>query len=386
MTITAAPWAPEVARVTGAPEFLQPWLDRSYDDADADLVLAAADDPLRAVPRGEQERAAPTADGPMSTVPHEASESGATEAAALSASTLERAWRRGILDREEACGADESADGDGSTASGEAAAFLDQRPAPRAPVFAYRPAGFRTRFEHWALFEGWKDVPGDVRARLCEWEAAHYTDGLRDRVATLRAGDTPPEDERGAAYVLLDEAEALLRRAERIYLWPCDCRAMVGGCGKPQMVCLRFENDRGVGWEISTERAVELMRAANRAGLMQTAEIVPGDGPISDGAICNCCADCCFEQRASRALDAARIWPHSRYVAEVPDDCSRCGLCARRCPFEAITMTGAARDDGKHLPVLDPGLCRGCGVCATGCPDEVIAMRPPREDVTAPRR
>lgn len=40
-------------------------------------------------------------------------------------------------------------------------------------------------------------------------------------------------------YVLIDEALALIRKVPPVYLWPCNCRAMMQGCSKPGFVCLR---------------------------------------------------------------------------------------------------------------------------------------------------
>jgi Pyruvate/2-oxoacid:ferredoxin oxidoreductase delta subunit len=322
--------------VVAGPDFIEPWLDRFYDPGDADLVLAAAETPLR-----DAEHTPTTGIAPDRAARRRDAAGGAAPGQrAPDAAALRRAWRRGVLERRD----------DGS----------------------FAPAGFHTRLEYWALFEGWRDVPDDMRARLCAWEGDWYADGLRERAQRLKDGGALAPGERGADYLLLHEAEALLRRAEHVYLWPCNCRAYVGSCRQPSLVCLRFENDRGIGWEISTERAVEIMREANRRGLMQVGEVPPGAGPVVAGALCNCCSDCCFEQYASRTLDAARVWPLSRHVAELPADCSRCGACARRCPFGAATMAAAA----DQAPVLDPVACRGCGVCASGCPDEAIAMRP----------
>lgn len=335
MTTAPSHRAERLAAVVGAPGFLAPWLDRFYDDRDATLVLSAAEGPLR---------------------PHTSA-----DAPGAGSAELERAWRRGILDRVPR----------GET--GDRNAGLDST--IDASDVAYLPADFHTRFEYWAMFEGWKDVPDDVRSRLCDRELAHYIQSVRDHVMHVRVSGHPPQDEVRYDYVLLDEAEAILHRAEHIYLWPCDCRSMVGACAKPQMVCLRFENDRGLGWEISSERAVEITRAANRAGLVQTAELPPGDGSLSGGAICNCCADCCFPQQASRALNAGRTWPQGHYLATIGDTCSRCGRCVRRCPFEAITMPLHTEAE-REVPLVEPALCRGCGVCSTGCPEEAIVMVP----------
>ena len=46
--------------------------------------------------------------------------------------------------------------------------------------------------------------------------------------------------------------------------------------------------------------------------------------------------------------------------------CSRCGLCSKRCPYQAI------RVDAEENPAVIKALCKGCGLCAADCPSECI--------------
>ena len=48
--------------------------------------------------------------------------------------------------------------------------------------------------------------------------------------------------------------------------------------------------------------------------------------------------------------------------------CSKCGLCAKRCPYGAIKV-----NDEKE-PAVIKALCKGCGLCAADCPKECISI------------
>jgi Pyruvate/2-oxoacid:ferredoxin oxidoreductase delta subunit len=305
-----------VAAAVGAPQFILPWLDRFYDEEDGELVLAAA------VAAGEEPRKAGD---------------GAAGLAGFDTARLERAVRRGILDHHKAGG--------------------------------YTPTDFHDRLEIWAMFEGWKDVPRAVHRELAAWDVDAYAEKIRTDVEAVRDGLPGDSYEARYAYVLLAEAEAIVAAQERIYLWPCDCRSLTSRCRKPMDVCLRFENDRGLGWEISKDRAVAILRSSDKAGLMHTADL--HDDPGDTTAICNCCTDCCYPHLATERPGMGDVWPVRRHVAHIDADlCTACGRCGLRCPFAAVVCDTGGR------PELDPLLCRGCGLCATGCGPEAIELRP----------
>lgn len=320
----------------GMPAFLLPWADRFFEPDDLALIAALADGPR------------PAADV-LQGLP------GFNEAG------LQRARRRGIVDLL----------GDGS--------------------HAVAPADFHARYEVWAIFEGWKDVPADIAEQVNEWELESYTEGVGADLVAIREGTLQQGGEADYSYVLLPEAEELIGRQSSVFLWPCNCRAMYRRCARPVNVCLRFDNDRGLGWEISTERAVEVLREADRAGLVHTAYV--GEG-ARDYGICNCCTDCCFPHVAARRLGVADLWPTRRHRAVVDAAaCTLCGRCASRCPFGALAVQREEGDDGhagydvvarragegagKSRSLLLAAVeCRGCGLCATGCPEAAIVMEP----------
>jgi Pyruvate/2-oxoacid:ferredoxin oxidoreductase delta subunit len=317
------------------PEFITPWIDRFFEKAEIELVLLLVQKPLLQSEIGDQLSNWPDEFRPLAPL-----------------DWLDRVYKRGTINR---CD--------------------DGR---------YAAADFHTRFEIWAIFEGWQDVPASICTQLNTWELSFYEKEHRPQIDGLKKGRKPDPTQIHPEYVLLAEADALVDRAEQIYLWPCNCRAMMKGCNKTVYTCLRFTNDRGLGWEISKSRAKEIVHHANTKGLMQSAEVaVASDGSIT-GGICNCCADCCFPHQLAQQLSAQKLWPLTRYAAHhLEDRCTRCGRCVRRCPFQAIathkTNKGEAAMQGEKSrqkrPVhFDADLCRGCGVCSTGCPAEAIEM------------
>ena len=57
------------------------------------------------------------------------------------------------------------------------------------------------------------------------------------------------------------------------------------------------------------------------------------------------------------------------------DKCIGCTLCAKDCPYNALTMV--ERTDGKphkYVAVVDPGLCVSCGVCIGSCPTDALTL------------
>lgn len=306
-----------VADIAEAPEAALLWLDRFYDEADAALLAA-----LDAGPR--------TLD------------SLARESAAFDAATVLRAHRRAVVT---------IADVTDPASSVEAAPFWE-------------------RFGYWIMFEGWRDIPAEAQGPIAEGYLAYYVDDIAEAVADVKAGRPVSGDTDPYHYVLYREAQELARGSRRAFVRPCPCRRTFQRCDSPVDVCLWFEEDeRGVGWEISRERALELLAEADHAALTFTSDSTE---PGSASWICCCCADCCLPILAAEKLDAADLWPGRRYLMSVDHErCTRCRICVKRCPFDALTMDGKGKDGVLHL---DVAACRGCGVCETGCKENAIVM------------
>jgi ferredoxin len=309
----------DIATLIDAPAFIAPWLDRLYGPDDVRLIEALG--------------ALGAAERPTSDV--------LAQFRAFTLDDLRRAHRRAVVTL-----------GD------------DEATVSIAPL--------RERFESWITFEGWKDLPADIRTRLAEWDHDGYVEEVRADVTDLIAGRRPKQNTGNDSFILLSEAEEIVRGAGRVFVRPCSCRRIRDRCDNPVEVCLVIdEDDRGAGREISRECGLELLHEADVAGLMFTAN----EPAVAKASwICCCCSDCCAPILAASKLGVSDAWPLRRYMAAVDDDaCTRCGTCVERCPFGAWELMGTGEE---AAPRFTPGKCRGCGVCATGCPEGAIEMQP----------
>ena len=261
------------------------------------------------------------------------------------------------------------------------------------PGGTYIAADFRARYEIKAVFEGLGDIPHEIKKELGQWELRQY---IKDNKKALDLYYEFPGEEamikafkgktRGwPRYILLHEAFEIIEHVKHIYLWPCNCRSMMESCNNNVYTCLRFDNDRNLGWEISKDKAKAIIKKANTDGLMQTSETAILKNGDLGGAICNCCGDCCFPHQLTISAGAEKIWPYSRYrVAYDDGECTACGKCLKRCWFnvfsfkeafsESLNETDRKSNNTSKALLLDYDLCRGCGLCAESCPEKALEM------------
>lgn len=167
-----------------------------------------------------------------------------------------------------------------------------------------------------------------------------------------------------------DRAVEVIEEAKIKALIPCSCRLTFGRCKKPLMTCLILGDgaeemiSRGVGREIGTGEAEQLLAIAHREALVHLVLYRPG-GPYG---VCSCCSCCCHDLQAFRLYGRKNWILPAPYVATHRQDlCSGCGSCVEACAFEARELSG-----GRLL--YDPGKCYGCGVCAHLCPESAIGL------------
>lgn len=150
-----------------------------------------------------------------------------------------------------------------------------------------------------------------------------------------------------------------------VYLNYCDCKMLTGECGAPRQVCITYKNginsfaDRGLSVRIDAERAKQIVREADKAGLMHT---------CNPNGICNCCDDCCYLFRVQSRNGSYGVWPATDYMVSFDKDkCVGCGLCAKRCRMKVFEING-------DYPILNTTTCAGCGLCVNTCPGKALCL------------
>ena len=164
---------------------------------------------------------------------------------------------------------------------------------------------------------------------------------------------------------LEETLDAVANDPRQIYLNYCDCRSLTGDCGKPTRTCLTYKNgpntfvDRGLSQALTKEEAMDVIRMADRNGLMHT---------TMSGGICCCCSDCCYLFRSQRRAGTFGHWPAAKWIADWDGEkCVGCGLCMRRC------WMGVFRKAGREI-LFDPAHCAGCGFCVSTCPTGALKL------------
>ena len=247
---------------------------------------------------------------------------------------------------------------------------------------SYTAGSFYNVLKHFALFGNYHVIPRPIRRQLDAWDFAEY---LRRNDNFQKVIDTRPDyDACHNEWVLLaGEVEEMIDAATAIRLLTCDCKMLADNCSHSREICLildqRLVSDRTGGRDLDRQEAKELIRSLEKEGLMHTGG-PPNWREAGPSVVCNCCGCCCYPFRASRLLGAKGRWPRSRFVAaHDPALCTACGLCVKRCHFDAFRFSSEAAEPAAGAAAarrvsLDPGLCWGCGICASACPAHAIRM------------
>jgi electron transport complex protein RnfB len=182
-------------------------------------------------------------------------------------------------------------------------------------------------------------------------------------------------------------AERMVENSKSWGIRECACKTHKGMLGEPckypTTVCLLLapnkENayvDDELTQPISKDRALELLREAEDAGLVHCSMNIRSDHTY----ICNCCTCCCTMLRGAVEWGQPHAIMKSNYISHVDGDaCTGCGTCIDWCQFKALSVP-------DEICTVDNMRCVGCGVCAAHCPESALHLvsRDPTDRQTPP--
>ncbi|OGO37128.1 MAG: hypothetical protein A2W35_07325 [Chloroflexi bacterium RBG_16_57_11] len=247
----------------------------------------------------------------------------------------------------------------------------------------YRVTDFYTFLDYFIKYEDWNGIPINDRRAIDRKYLEEFIARVEEGVALKMDGKTTPNALPNDSAMLLHEVEAMIDAATNIVVQPCNCRRSGQFCDRPVETCIWLDEgaraalDRGYGRPLSKVEAKQLLRWADKKGLMHTADSEWQARGLH--AICNCCACDCYPFRAADELGSKGLWPKIRYLVEYNAAlCSQCGSCVKRCHFSAFYHDGSiVKLKGKDTKTVsfDPKKCWGCGLCTNTCPTEALRMK-----------
>ncbi len=181
-----------------------------------------------------------------------------------------------------------------------------------------------------------------------------------------------------------ERASAGIDQSSCITVGTCFCRHKMEhmglACDNPQDVCLTFNNvandlaSQGIAREISKSEAHAILNLCIEKGLVQIGDNTRDELVI----ICNCCGCCCDILLAYKRYGSTSLINPTNYIASIEKEvCSGCGVCAERCPVDAISIE-------ENKAVVKRKICLGCGVCTRFCPVEACKLETRPEKVFVP--
>jgi NADPH-dependent glutamate synthase beta subunit-like oxidoreductase/NAD-dependent dihydropyrimidine dehydrogenase PreA subunit len=144
-----------------------------------------------------------------------------------------------------------------------------------------------------------------------------------------------------------EEVSKYINEARVISVSDCSCRTsreyLNQGCGHlKENMCIQLGDAAeyyirtGRGREISKEEANEIIRKAERDGLMHSIPNTEGEGHTH--AICNCCGCGCYALRAANMYHNPDM-VRSNFISTINSDSGiGCGECVEVCPTNAIKL------------------------------------------------
>lgn len=150
----------------------------------------------------------------------------------------------------------------------------------------------------------------------------------------------------------------------------CDCRIANHNCNTPLNTCLKIDIEgktdyKKLGYEMINEFHLKNINM-KRSGLL----LLRVESLNRYIELCHCCSCCCIPLEIQRLFILSRekyraIGPSDRIPNINREMCNNCGACYEFCPL-SIDHDSRVNNQLKN--------CLGCGICASKCPKQAIKM------------
>ncbi len=134
-----------------------------------------------------------------------------------------------------------------------------------------------------------------------------------------------------------------------------------------------------MGREVSKQEAIGLLSENTKQGLV----LQPSNTQEIE-FVCSCCGCCCgmlgIQKLLPRPLD---FWAANFYAVLNTDNCTLCGLCAKMCQVDAITV----KKKNKKIKKIQVKAkkCIGCGNCVAACKFDAISLVKKENEIIPPK-
>jgi Pyruvate/2-oxoacid:ferredoxin oxidoreductase delta subunit len=137
--------------------------------------------------------------------------------------------------------------------------------------------------------------------------------------------------------------------------------------------------DSGVGREVSLDELMEVMKKAEKEGLVHQTFNTQDTAMF----MCNCCSCCCgFLKSVKEYSNYGSITKSNFQPIIHTESCTLCEDCMQICPMEAIYHHWPHNEDlSDDMMRIRYDLCIGCGLCASNCPSKAISLEKVRNVV-----
>ncbi len=172
-----------------------------------------------------------------------------------------------------------------------------------------------------------------------------------------------------------DNVRDLINKSTMINVGACVCKVSHDQIGQPCQrtnnrewcISLSYNNkpplSHGKRRDLTKEEAFELLEKAEKEGM-----VLQPSNSKKPAFICVCCGCCCGVLSEAKYLDNPSQFFESNYFSIVnPELCVGCGLCAKRCNMDAISII-------DEKAVVNLHRCIGCGLCVPTCPKNAIKL------------